>query len=225
MRYPVDMRWLGTWACSWVLLAAGCSDDGPLFGDDDDTGATTGSSTPPPSFDYSTCSSPALHAPSCSGSACGRTPEAEGYLAIILDEVAMAGYAGNFTPTRAEHFPLVDELDIDYQLHVGWFRAATTVHLDVPGTEELLRDEMAAHVASWQIPAGVASPDAIAAAVEGCHALLDYDPCEDNQPDFLVYDRYDWAEPACVYKSSYVVVDAHDASTLECAVEEPQPCG
>jgi hypothetical protein len=158
------------------------------------------------------------------GSECGRTPEAEGYLAIMLEVVLEAGHAAAFTPTEAEYFPLVDDLRIDYQLQVSWYRAATSVHFDVPDTEELLREEMAAHVAGWRVPIAVAAPDEIEAAVEGCHSLLDYDPCLDNHPDFYVYEHYDWADPACVYKSTSVVVDAADASTLECVVEEPQPC-
>jgi len=202
-----------------AALSSGCSDDFDPFGLDDD--GTTGE--PEPTFDYDDCPAP-MQDPRCIGSDCGRTPEAQDYLAIMLDVVSSAGYAEEFAPTKAEYFPLVDELRIDYQLQVSWFRAATTVHFDVPDTEELLRQEMASHVNGWRIPYAVASPEELAAVVESCSPLLEYDPCTDDQPDFYVYENYDWAEPECVYKSTYVVIDAADASTLECAVEEPQPC-
>lgn len=217
------MAWLhrvvgaGALASAWPL--AGCSDDFDPLGLGDDS--TTGE--PEPTFDYGACPEP-MQDPSCTGSDCGLTPEAQEYLAIMLDEVAQAGHAGVFTPTRAEYLALVDELRIHYQLQVSWFRLATSVHLDVPDSEALLRQEMAAHIAGWRVPASVATPEALSLAVEGCHALLEYDPCTDNQADFYVHDRYDWSEPQCVYKSSVVVLDAADASTLECLVEEPQPC-
>ena len=196
-----------------------CGDDFDPFGLDEDS--TTG--TPEPTFDYSACAPP-LRDPQCTGSDCGLTPEAQDYLALMLDVVSDAGHADVFAPTRAEYDPLVDELRIDYQLQVSWFRLATAVHFDVPDTEELLRQEIASHVDGWRVPSSVASPEAISAAVSSCSALLEYDPCMDDHADFYVHDRYDWEQPGCVYKSTYVVVDAADASTLECAVEEPQPC-
>lgn len=211
------MRRLCTLAA--LLLLTACSDDFDPLGLGDDS--TTGE--PEPSFDYSACARP-MQDPRCTGSDCGLTPDARDQLAMMLDEVAEAGHADLFFPTAAESFPLVDELRIDYQLQLGWFRFATTVHFDVPDTEELLRQEMAAHIAGWRVPGMVASPAELAAAVESCHELLEYDPCTDNQADFFVHDRYDWAQPQCVYKSTSVVIDAADASTLECFVEAPQPC-
>jgi hypothetical protein len=202
-----------------AVLATACGDDFDPFGLDDDS--TTGE--PEPTFDYAVCPPP-MQDPQCSGSLCGLTPEAQDYLTIMLDMVAQAGHADVFAPTKAEYLALVDELRIDYQLQVSWFRIATTVHFDVPDTEELLRQEMAAHIAGWRVPSSVASPEAIAGAVDACNSLLEYDPCTDNQLEFYVHEHYDWAQPDCVYKSSYVVIDAADASTLECAVEEPQPC-
>ncbi len=202
-----------------VLLTA-CGDDFDPLGLGD--GSTT-TGEPEPSFDYAACPG-RMRDPSCTGSACGLTPEAQEHLAIFLDEVAQAGYADVFSPTEAEYLPLVDALRIDYQLQVGWFRVARTVHLDVPDTEALLRQEMAAHLAGWRVPSSVARPEELSAAVEACHALLEYDPCTDNQADFFVRDHYDWSQPDCVYKTTAVVLDAADASTLECLVEEPQPC-
>jgi hypothetical protein len=219
--YPAPMHWLrvGIVMGLTAVLATACGDDFDPFGLDDDT--TTGE--PEPTFDYAACPPP-MRDPPCIGSECGRTPEAQDYLAIMLDVVAEAGRSDVFAPTKAEYFPLVDELHIDYQLQVSWFRFATTVHFDVPDTEELLRQEMAMHIDGWRVPLSVAAPDELSNQVEACNELLEYDPCTDNQPDFYVYDHYDWAQPDCVYKSSYVVIDAADASTLECAVEEPQPC-
>lgn len=202
-----------------MLLLAGCSDDASSS-DGLDTGGTTGE--PAPLFDYAGCPA-AMQDTTCLGSACGRTQAAQDYLVIMLEVVADAGHAQYFTPTLAEYAPLVDQLTIDYQLQVGWFRAASTVRFDVPASEELLREEMAAHISGWQIPDSVVTPDALAAAVEACHSQLAYDPCEDNQRDFLVYDRYDGPPPAC--ESWSVVIDARDASTLLCEVQEPRPCG
>lgn len=214
------MRWFRALACiGAVLLPAGCGDHFEPLGLGDST-----SGEPEPTFDYAACP-PAMRDPSCTGSACGIGPEAQDRLAIFIDEVEQAGHAEAFVPTKAEYFPHLGELRIDYQLQVGWFRFASSVRFDVPDTEALLRQEIAAHVAGWRVPSAVARPEELAAAVEGCHALLEYDPCTDNQPDFLVHERYDWAQPECVYKSTVVVVDAADASTLECMVETPQPCG
>jgi hypothetical protein len=209
------MRWLrrlaGTCTIASAPALAGCGDD-----------STTGE--PEPAFDYAACARP-MRDPSCSGSDCGLTPEARDYLAIMLDEVARAGHADVFTPTEAEYLPLVDDLRIHYQLQVSWFRLATTVRFDLPDTEELLRQEMAAHIAGWRVPTAVADPDELASAVESCHALLEYDPCTDNHADFYVHDRHDGAQPDCVSEPTLVVVDAADASTLECVVEAPLPCG
>lgn len=218
------MRWPSSIRCIAVAIAAltctGCSDDEfDPFGLD----STTTPPEPEPTFDYSVCAPPMRDA-SCSPSDCGLTPEAQAHLDIMLDEVLQAGHADVFTPTEAEYDPFVDELRIDYQLQVSWFRIATTVHFDVPDTEELMRQEMAAHIAGWRVPSTVARPEEIAAAVEQCHALLEYDPCTDDHPDFFVHDSYDWSNPDCIYKSTSVVVDAADASTLECVVEAPQPC-
>jgi hypothetical protein len=210
---------MGVAALAISALLAGCSDDFDPLGLGDDS--TTGE--PEPTFDYGACPEP-MRDPGCTGSDCGLTPEAQEYLAVMLEEVAQAGHADVFQPTRAEYLALVDELRIDYQLQVSWFRLASTVHFDVPDTEELLRQEMAAHITGWRVPASVAPPEALSLAVEDCHALLEYDPCTDNHADFYVHDRYDWSQPECVYKSTVVVLDAEDASTLECIVEEPQPC-
>jgi hypothetical protein len=212
------MRWL----CLGVgmMLATGCGDEFDPLGLDD--GATTGE--PPPTFDYDACANPLLRDPTCVGSSCGLTPEAQDYLALMLEVVDEAGHASELTPIEAEYSPWVDELRIDYQVQVGWFRYATTVRFDVPDTEALLRQEMASHVSGWRMPGRVASPAAIEAAVERCHALLDYDPCLDNRPDFFVHERYDWTQPGCVYKTTSVVVDAQDGSTLECLVEQALPC-
>ena len=203
-----------------AALSSACSDDQfDPFGLD----STTAEPEPEPTFDYSVCAPPMRDA-SCSPTDCGLTPAAQGYLDIMLDEVLQAGHAGVFTPTEADYDPYIDELRIDYQLQVSWFRLATTVHFDVPDTEELLRQEMAAHIAGWRVPSMVARPEELSAAVEQCHALLEYDPCTDDHPDFFVHDSYDWAQPDCVYKSTSVVLDAADASTLECVVEAPQAC-
>lgn len=202
-----------------MTLLTACSDDSDPFGLDG------GTSDPPPepTFDYSVCAPP-LHDATCVAEQCGLTPEAQDYLAIMLDEVVEAGRADVFTPTKADYDPFVDQLRVDYQLQVSWFRFATTVYFDVPDTEELLRQELAAHIASWRVPSSVAPPEELAAEVEQCHALLEYDPCSDNQPDFFVHDSYDWVQPECVYKTTAVVVDAVAGSTLECLVEEPLPC-
>ncbi len=210
---------MGILAVTIALPATACSDDFDPLGLDDTS--TTGDPEPP--FDYSACSPP-MQDPWCVGSECGRTPEAQDYLAIMLEVVAEAGRSDVFAPTDAEYAPFTDELRIDYQLQVSWFRIATTVHFDVPDTEELLRQEMASHVDGWRIPLSVAARQTLTNVVAACNELLEYDPCTDNQPDFYVHDGYDWAEPDCLYKSTYVVVDAADASTLECAVEEPQAC-
>lgn len=217
------MRWLSVLTSAATAIAAlactACSDDFDPFGLD----STTAEPEPEPTFDYSVCAPPMRDA-SCSPTDCGLTPEAQGYLDVMLDEVLQAGHIEVFTPTKAEYDPYIDELRIDYQLQVSWFRYATTVHFDVPDTEELMRQEMAAHIAGWRVPSTVARPEELSAAVEQCHALLEYDPCTDDHPDFFVHDSYDWSNPDCVYKSTSVVIDAQDASTLECVVEAPQPC-
>lgn len=215
------MRWLGLWMGA-VLLTA-CSDDvfDPLGLDDDDDDTTSGE--PEPMVDYGACDR-TLQDPACIDAACGRTPQAQDHLAVMLEVVAEAGHASVFAPTRADFYPLTNELQVDYQLQVGWFRVATALHLDVPDSDELLRQELAAHVSGWDIPASVASPEQISAAVENCHAVLGYDHCQDNQPGFVVHDRYDWSQPGCVYKSSHVTIDAANASTIQCVVEQEQPC-
>jgi hypothetical protein len=216
--YPGRMR--GARVCACVVLLAGCGDDAASA---DDRGGSSTTGEPAPLFDYAECP-PAMQDATCEGSGCGRTQEAQDYLAIMLEVVAEAGHATAFTPTLAEYTPLVDELAIDYQLQVGWFRAATTVHFDVPDAEEFLREEMAAHISGWQIPDAMATPAALTAAVEACQNALAYDPCVDNTIEFLVHDRYGAPQAECMNGSSSVVIDARDASTLACEVEPP-PCG
>jgi hypothetical protein len=204
-----------------VLLTA-CSDD--VF---DPLGLDGGNSTsvgePEPMVDYGECDR-TMQDPDCVGTECGRTPQAQEYLGVMLEVVAEAGHASAFAPTRAEFHPLTNELHVDYQLHVGWFRAASVLDLQVPDSDEILREELEAHVGRWAIAPFVVSPDQISAAIEACHSILAYDPCEDNQPAFVAHDAYDWSQPGCVYKSSYAVIDAVDASTLECVVEQEHPC-
>jgi hypothetical protein len=217
------MRWLGLGAvivAACVTAATGCGDhsEPPGLGDDTTAGG------PPPAFDYHACAAPLMRDPTCEGRGCGLTDAAQEQLALMLEVVAEAGYATAFSPVEAESSPWIDALRIDYQLQVGWFRYATSVRFDVPVSEALLRQEMAGHVAGWRVPEAVASRAAIEAAVVGCHARLDYDPCTDNQPDFHVYARLDGAQPECGYETA-VVIDAHDASTLACLVDEPRPCG
>ena len=215
------MRWLGILVGMGMgaIPSAGCGDDPGPFG----LAGTTSDDPPPPMVDYDGCEEP-MQDPTCEGVACGLTPEAQHHLQIMLDVVEDAGYGSEFSPTKAEYSPFTNVLSIDYQLQVSWFRLASSIELGVPQTDELLRQELAAHVHGWNVPTEVVAPEALSAAVEGCHALLAYDPCTDDHVDFVARSRYDWEQPGCVYKTTYAVVDARDARLLECVVEQELPC-
>lgn len=200
-------------------LAAGCSDDGSGGYYD----GTTSDPDPEPEVDYSGCA-PVLQDPLCMGRACGRTPEAADYLGIVIEEVDNAGYGGRFVATRAEYTPLTNVLRVDYQLRRSWFRVAYVLEMEVPDSEALLRLELQSRISAWSVPTSVADPEEISDAIESCHLLLSYDHCVDNHAGFIVENRYDWSQPGCVYKSTYVTIDARDASTIECVVEEEYPC-
>lgn len=206
-------------ALSCAALAGGCGDD--IFGSSDTTDTDTGD--PEPTFDYSVCDAP-LRDADCTGVDCGETQQARDYLQIMLEVVDEQHQSEHFVPTRAQYFNLTQELTIDYQLEVSWFRVATSITLMVPQSEDVLRQELAAHVQGWDLPSGVASPETISAEIEDCHEVLTYDPCRDNHVGFVARSSYDWEQPDCVYKSTYAVVSAATGQTLECVVEEEQPC-
>lgn len=225
MIWAMVARWLGLEmvATVSVMLALGCGDDSshPYS---DDHGDDTQGQPPPPMVDYSGCDRTMQDA-DCVGMECGLTPQAQDYLQVMIEVVDDAGYGDELTPTKAEYFPLTNELSIDYQLQVGWFRVASSIALAVLDSDEILRQELAAHVSGWDLPSQVASPAQISAAVEGCSGLLSYEHCTDNQLDFVAHDRYDWEQPdGCVYKTTYAVVSAATASVLECVVEQEQAC-
>ncbi|MCX4241235.1 hypothetical protein [Paraliomyxa miuraensis] len=201
------------------LAPCGCSDDDGFF----DDGSDTTEGYVEPMVDYSGCERAMRDSP-CGMALCGTSAEAQDYLQLMLDVVRDAGHSSRFSPTVAEYYALTNELRIDYQLQVGWFRVANTLSLSVPATDDLLRDELEAHVDTWVIPSSVVPPEDITDEVEACHALLTYDPCQDHQLDFTVHASYDWEQPDCVYKTTYALVDADNGSTLDCVVEQELPC-
>lgn len=175
---------------------------------------------PTDEVDYNSCEAGGVGDPDCDGVECAEA-EYQDEVAVLLEVVEGAGLDDVFTVSRVSGFPDTDQLFINYYVHVGWFRANSSVQLRLPLTEAELRGQFEQHLANLDVPTEVAPLATVSTAISECFGFQ-FDPCEHNWPDFRIHVQQEGANECDDIKVA--VVDLVTGETVACR-EESVACG
>lgn len=174
---------------------------------------------PSDTVDYAVCDN-GLDDLECEGLACA-DDDTHGAASLLLEVAEDRGLAHVFSLSGARTLPDTDQLFLNFQVQVDWFRTRDTISLRLPLTDDELRAEFEAHLDQLEFPTAVAPFESVQASVQACFGLV-FDPCSDNWPDFRVHVQRDGADECDEVTAT--VIDVETGEVLSCGME-PVACG